>query len=81
MFGELVIYCDGKLFGQVCDNRLFIKPAEAGRAFIGNVIEASPYPGAKLNFLIEDKLDDRKWLSHLVKVTVAELPPPKPKKK
>lgn len=81
MFGEYAVYCDGKLFGQVCDNRLFIKPTEAGRAFIGNVVEAPPYPGAKLSFLIEDKLEDRQWLSHLVIITAAELPAPKPKKK
>jgi len=81
MFGEYVIYSDGKVFGLVCDNKLFIKPTEGGRAFIGNVVEAPPYPGAKNSFLIEDKLDDRQWLSELVRITARELPEPKPKKK
>ena len=80
MFGEYGVYADKKLFGLICDNKLFIKPTEAGRNFIGDVVEAPPYPGAKLSFLIEDKIDDREWLSHLVRITVKELPEPKPKK-
>jgi TfoX/Sxy family transcriptional regulator of competence genes len=81
MFGEYGIYSDGKLFALVCDNKLFIKPTEAGRVFIQDVVEAPPYPGAKLSFLIEEKLEDRKWISDLVKITVKELPELKPKKK
>jgi len=81
MFGEYGIYSDGKIFALVCDNKLFIKPTEAGRSFIQEVVEAPPYPGAKLSFLIEDKLEDREWISHLVRITVKELPEPKPKKK
>lgn len=81
MFGEYGIYADGKLFGLICDNKLFIKPTNAGRAFIGNVVEASPYDGAKPSFLIEDKIEDSEWLSKLVSISLKELPAPKPKKK
>lgn len=81
MFGEYGLYLDGKLFALICDNMLFVKPTKAGREFIGEVKEAPPYPGAKLNFLIEDKLSDSRWLSELMLLTVSELPEPKPKKK
>ena len=81
MFGEYGIYADGKIFALVCDNQLFIKPTTAGRAFIGNVVEAPPYPSAKPSFLIEDKTEDREWLSELVRLTVKELPDAKVKKK
>lgn len=81
MFGEYAVYSDGKIFALVCDNKLFIKPTEAGRVFIRDVVEAPPYPGAKLSFLIEDKLEDRDRISNLVKITLDELPEPKPKKK
>jgi TfoX/Sxy family transcriptional regulator of competence genes len=81
MFGEYAIYCDGKVVALVCDNQLFIKPTEGGRSFIGDVVEAPPYPGAKLSFLVEDKFEDREWISNLVKITTKELPEPKPKKK
>ena len=81
MFGEYVVYADGKLFGLICDNRLFIKPTEGGRAFIGDVTEAPPYPGAKASFLIGEQIGDRAWLSELVRISVRELPAPKPKRK
>lgn len=58
MFGEYGIYSNGKLFGLICDNKLFIKPTISGRKFIGNVVEAPPYEGAKPSFLIEDKIED-----------------------
>ena len=81
MFGEYGIYSDGKLFGLICDNKLFVKPTKSGRAFIENVVEASPYEGAKPSFLIEDEIEDREWLSELVRLSVKELPVPKPKKR
>jgi TfoX/Sxy family transcriptional regulator of competence genes len=81
MFGEYAIYADEKLFGLICDNKLFIKPTNSGRKFIGNVVEASPYEGAKPSFLVEDKIEDSEWLSELVRISLNELPAPKPKKK
>ena len=56
MFGEYGVYADEKLFGLICDNKLFIKPTISGREFIGKVVEAPPYEGAKPSFLIEKKL-------------------------
>lgn len=81
MFGEYGLYAEGKFFGSICDNRLFIKPTLAGRNYIGTVSEAPPYPGAKPSFLIEEKLQDRSWLCGLVQVTLKELPDPKPRLK
>lgn len=81
MFGEYGIWADGKFFALICDDRLYIKPTTAGRQFIGHVTEAPPYEGAKDYFLIEEKLDDRNWLVPLVRITLEELPTPKPKKK
>lgn len=81
MFGEYGVFADGKIFALICDNKLFVKPTEAGRAFIGTVTEAPPYPGAKNSFLIEEKLEDRAWLSELVRRSLPELPEPKKKKK
>lgn len=81
MFGEYGLYSGNKIFAMVCDDQLFIKPTEAGRAFIGEVVEGFPYPGARPQFLIsEAQLEDIPWLKKLVSLTVAELPEPKPKK-
>ncbi|MGL4631722.1 MAG: TfoX/Sxy family protein [Leadbetterella sp.] len=81
MFGEYGMYSDGKLFGVICDNKLFIKPTIKGREFIGTPTELPPYEGAKPSFLIEDEIEDSKWLSSLIKITLADLPEPKKKKK
>lgn len=81
MFGEYGIYCNGKIVALICDNKLFVKPTDAGRAFIGDVTEAPPYPGAKNSFLIDDKIEDSDWLSELIKISEKELPEPKPKRK
>lgn len=81
MFGEYGLYCNDKFFALICNNKLFIKPTKAGRAFLSEVCEAPPYEGAKPSFLITEELEDRDKLAELVKVTIAELPEPKPKKK
>ena len=81
MFGEYGVFSNGKIFALICDNKLFVKPTESGRAFIKDVVEAPPYEGAKSSFLIEDKVEDREWLSELVRITLRELPEPKAKKK
>jgi len=81
MFGEYAVYSDGKIFGLICDNQLFIKPTEAGREYIEDLVESPPYPGAKSSFLIGDKLEDRDWLSELIRISLPQLPDPKPKKK
>lgn len=49
--------------------------------FIGEVVESPAYHGAKPSFLIEDKIEDREWLSELVRISAKELSMPKPKKK
>ena len=81
MFGEYAIYHGDKIVAYVCDNQLFVKPTAAGRAKIDRVVEAPPYPGAKMYFLIEDQLDDREWLTSLIAATASEIPVPIPKKR
>lgn len=77
MFGEYAVYLDGKVVALVCDNRLFVKPTPGGRRFMGQAAEGFPYPGAKPYLLIEDRLDDREWVTELIRITAEELPAPK----
>ena len=81
MFGEYCIYLNGKVVAMVCDNRLLVKATEQGKAYLGDYVEAEPYPGAKPALLIEERLDDSEWLAELLKVSEQALPAPKPKKK
>jgi TfoX/Sxy family transcriptional regulator of competence genes len=80
MFGEYGIYCDGKFFACACDNQFLVKITEAGKKFMPGGRTASPYPGAKPCFLIDD-LDDREFLRELTAITCAALPAPRPKKR
>lgn len=77
MFGEFGLFSEGRMFAMVCDNRLLFKATVSGREYIGAVVEALPYPGAKPCFLVESQLEDREWLSELARRTVAELPMPR----
>ena len=85
MFGEYGVYCDGKMFAIIADDQLFIKPTDAGLAWItaqGSLQEAPPYPQAKPYFLIDGELwDERDWLSQLARRTADALPMPKNKTK
>ncbi len=81
MFGEYAIYFDEKVVALVCDNQCFVKPTAGGKAFIGEITEGLPYPGAKPAFLIDGRLEDREWFTELLRITAKELPAAKPKKK
>lgn len=72
MMGDYCIYCDGVLFGLICDNNLYIKETDAGRALLKEVILRPPYPGAKDYFFIDD-IDDSEYLSGLICATLPAL--------
>lgn len=50
MFGEYGIYCNGKIFGLICDDQLFLKITKAGQETCPDLVEAPPYEGAKKLF-------------------------------
>jgi TfoX/Sxy family transcriptional regulator of competence genes len=82
MFGEYGVYCDGKIVGLVCDDQLFVKVTEAGRAWLGDAVDLAPaYPGAKPSFRVDaERWDDADWMAGLVRATWGELPSSKPNK-
>jgi TfoX/Sxy family transcriptional regulator of competence genes len=81
MFGEFGVYCDGKIVALICNDQLFVKPTSSGRAFLGEVVEAPPYEGAKPSLLIDNnRWDDAEWMTELIRLTAQDLPAPKAKK-
>lgn len=80
MFGEYALYHDTKVVGLICDNQLFVKITTPGQTFIGDCELGTPYPGAKAHLLIDERLEDRPWLSELIALTAKALPRPKAKK-
>ena len=79
MMGDYCAYCDGILFGLICDNIFYMKVTEPGRAVLKEVIYRSPYDCSKDYFYISD-VDDSDYLVSLIKATLPALPKPKAKK-
>lgn len=80
MMGEYLLYFKGRLFGDLCDNRLFLKPVPAAMELLPQAVFAPPYPGAKDMLLVEE-LDDRELLARVVEAMAPQLPEPKKRKK
>ena len=81
MFGEYGLYLGEKIVGVICDDRLFLKPTDAGRAFAKSIEEAPPYPGAKPSLLVDTaRLSDAPWLCEMISITAKALPTPKKKR-
>ena len=78
MMGEYVLYCGGKVFGGIYDDRLLIKPTKSVVEAIGEPDEI-PYDGGKPMCMPDP--DDGETLCRLVENMIAELPAPKKKKK
>ena len=72
MMGDYCIYCNGVLFGLICDNNLYVKVTEAGEAVLEEVELRQPYEGAKDYFYVGN-VDDRDYLEDIIKATLPEL--------
>ena len=81
MFGEYALYCDGKIVGLLCDDRLFLKITPVGTKLLGRrYAEGPPYPGAKPYALVDESfVEDPEKLRALARATADALPEPKPK--
>ena len=79
MMGEYVLYYQGKVVGGLYDNRLLLKPTEAGRRLLPMGSYERPYDGAKEMLVVDP--DDQELLLELLPAMLDELPFPKPKKK
>ena len=80
MMGEYLLYYRDKLFGGVYDDRLLVKDLPAARALMPDAPLEEPYPGAKPMLLVE-QVDERAFLTALVRAMEPELPAPKPKRR
>ncbi len=73
MMGEYILYCKGKIFGGIYDDRFLVKETPFSKTFIQNPQEEIPYEGAKPMFLVEE-IDNKEFLQQLVSNMLPELP-------
>ena len=79
MMGEYILYCQGRIFGGIYDDRFLVKPTKSARAMMPDAALELPYEGAKPMLLVEN-VDDRAFLRELVSAMLPELPAPKKRK-
>ena len=73
MMGEYILYCQGKIFGGIYDDRFLVKPVKSAVAKMPDAPREVPYEGAKEMLLVEE-VDNREFLSDLITAMCAELP-------
>ena len=76
MMGEYILYCKGKVFGGIYDDRFLVKPVKAAKALLPDAPLELPYEGAKPMLLV-DNVEDKAFLARLVAAMEPELPAPK----
>ena len=79
MKGEYIIYFRGKIIGGIYDDRFLVKPTKSARKLMPDAPLETPYDGAKPMLLV-DNVDDKEFLTGLLKAMSDELPEPKKKR-
>ena len=72
MMGEYILYCDGKIFGGIYDDRFLVKPTKSALAKMPEAKRELPYDGAKEMLLVED-IENREFLRDLVSSILSDL--------
>ncbi|MBQ8968030.1 TfoX/Sxy family protein [Ruminococcus sp.] len=80
MMGEYILYCRGRVFGGIYDDRFLVKPVNSAKALMPDAPAELPYEGAK-EMLLVDNVEDKEFLCELVTAMYDELPEPKKRKK
>lgn len=78
MFGEYIVYLNGKPILLVCDNTPFVKILPETASLLGDTPRGYPYEGAKEHFLLD--IEDAELLQQLIPVLEQITPLPKPRK-
>lgn len=80
MMGEYVLYCSGKVFGGIYDDRFLVKKTPSSMEMMPDMEEQLPYEGAKPMLMVTE-IDNREFLRELIEAMYEELPETKKKRK
>ena len=80
MMGGYLVYFNGKLIGDICDNELFLKRTPTSNRLLAESELRYPYEESKPLMHVFDCFDDNALISELLNGMYAELPEKKPKK-
>ena len=80
MMGGYLVYFNGKLIGDICNNELFLKRTPTSDRLLADSELRYPYEGSKALMHVFDNFDDKALILELLDGMYAELPEKKPKK-
>ena len=80
MMGGYLVYLNGKLIGDICDNELFLKRTPTSDRMLAESELRYPYEGSKTLMHVFDSFEDKAMILELLNGMYAELPDKKPKK-
>ena len=80
MMGGYLVYLNGKLRGDICDNELFLKRTPTSDRLLEDSELRYPYEGSKTLMHVFDRFEDADLIAELLNGMYSELPEKKPKK-
>lgn len=80
MMGGYLVYFNGKLVGDICNNELFLKRTPTSDRLLADSELRYPYEGSKTLMRVFDKFEDADLIAELLGSMYEELPAKKPKK-
>ena len=80
MMGGYLVYFNGKLMGDICDNELFLKRTPTSDRLLAESELRYPYEGSKTLMHVFDRFEDTDLIAELMEGMYAELPEKKTKK-
>ncbi len=80
MMGEYILYCRGKVFGGIYDDRFLVKAPPSALAMMQDAEREIPYEGA-MEMLLVDRVEDPVFLRELTAAMAEELPALKSKRR
>ena len=80
MMGGYLVYFNGKLVGDICNNELFLKRTPTSDRLLADSELRYPYEGSKTLMHMFDSFDDKTLILELLDGMYAELPEKKPTK-
>ena len=80
MMGGYLVYLNGRLIGDICDNELFLKRTPTADKLLTDSELRYPYEGSKTLMHVFDRFEDTDLITELLEGMYTELPEKKPKK-
>lgn len=81
MMGEYLVYYNGRLVGNICDNCLLFKQTKSSLQLLEGAEMMYPYEGSKTLMLAVEDVENHQLMAELLCRMYEELPQPKKKNK